>query len=322
MATHFSDMRSDRRLLTLQQIRVVVAIAEHRSLGKAGEQLHMSQSAVSRTLRQVEERLGIRLFDRSQNGVTSTKFVAPILKFAPSINRAIRETARDLKLLNNPESQSLRLGAGIHANDLWINPAIASLVRSNPDVDISVEIYADYELADHLREGTVDYALSELGDYIGCEDLVIEQLAELDLHAICRNGHPLTTLARPDIKDLSCFPMVGNTLSRVIATQFDGLCGRLGRYDPVCGGMLPAIRVTTLSAIKSILLESDAIAVMPSDTVRADLDAGTLVALERSHMPWLVARTGFIFAKSRRVTPLMREFCSAVFAIESERRAR
>jgi hypothetical protein len=76
-----------------------------------------------------------------------------------------------------------------------------------------------------------------------------------------------------------------------------------------------------MNAIKRILLESDAVAVMPSASVHSGMDADKIVALSRFHMPWLVGRIGFITAKARKLSALGQEFRKAVLKIEAERRA-
>lgn len=311
---------SERAFPTFRQIQIIEAIARHRSIGQAAEFLHVSQPVVTRVLKQVEEILGVQLFDRTPYGVMPTIYVEPILKRAQSIQAAMRETERELSKLRAHENDRVRIGAGIHTIEIWGNRALASLVLQNPDLKISLEHYDWNDLIGHLVAGQIDYAVSEISELTDRSDITIEHLTDLDLHFVCNISHPLASGAVPDIGEISRYPMVGNKMVCRLAERFRHHIGRLGEYDYETGGIHAAIRVPTLNAIKHVLMASDAIALMPQESVRAELAARTLVALPRDAMPWLICQIGFIAAATRRMTSPMTAFRKAVLAAEQHRR--
>lgn len=304
---------------TFRQIQIIEAIAQRRSIGQAADALHLSQPAVTRALQQVEYALGVKLFERTPIGVVPTAFAGPILKRARSISDAMRETERELQRLTSPGTSRLRIGSGIHSTEIWTNHAVASMVLADHTLKITVDHYDWNDLIDHIRDGAIDYGLGEISEISTREDLAVEPLAELQLHFVCNPDHPLTRITQPSTEQIAQFPMIGNKLAQPIAAHFQNHIGRLGNYDPETGGIFSMIAVKALNAIKLALAESEAIALMPIDTVRQDVEAGTLVALDRSYMPWLIGRIGFISARTRRATPLMQAFRKAVIAIEAKR---
>lgn len=312
---------SERSFPTFRQILIIEAIARRRSIGQAADSLHMSQPAVTRALQQVEDALGVKLFDRTPYGVVPTIFAEPILKRARSIEIEMRETERELQRLNAPDTDQMKIGSGIHSTEIWVNRAVASMALADHKLKITVDRYDWNDLLDYIRKGEIDYGLGEISEISASEDFQVEPLAQLPLHFVCHPDHPLTRIAQPSPEQIAQFPMVGNKLAQPIAAHFRDHIGRLGYFDPETGGIFSAIAVTTLNAIKLALVESDAIALMPFDSARQDIEAGLLVALERSHMPWLIGHIGFISARSRSLTPLMRAFRKAVIEIELQRSA-
>ena len=314
-------LSDDRPFLSYRQIRIIEAIAEHRGIGQAAEALHLSQPAVTRALQSVEDMLGVRLFDRTPNGVLPTIFAEPILKRARSIDAAIRETERDLKKMQMPELNRLRVGAGIHSIEIWANRTASMLALANHDVQISVTQYDWNDLIAHVLDGSLDISLGELSELEDRPDISVEPLAELPLHFVCRAHHPLVKIENPILEDISRFPMVGNKLAKPLAAHIQSRLGQLGVVDAEAGGIFSAIRVTNLNAIKQSLLASHAVAVMPLESIKQDLASGELIALGRHNMPWLIGRIGFITAKARKASALSLTFRKAVLEIEAERRA-
>lgn len=313
-------MGPERGYPTFRHIQIVEAIARHRSISQAAESLHVTQPVVTRALKQVEEILGVPLFDRTPYGVMPTVYAEPILKRAQSIQTAMRETERELSKLHTNDLNRVRIGAGIHSIEIWGNRALASLVLQNPDLKISLESYDWNDLIGDLVAGQIDYAISEISELTGRTDIAIEHLADLDLHFVCNVSHPLASGAVPDVAEICRYPMVGNKMVRRLAERFQHSIGRLGEYDHQTGGIHAAIRVPTLNAIKHVLTASDAVALMPLGSVHAELVARTLVALPRDAMPWLIGQIGFIAAASRHMTPPMTAFRKAVMAVEHNRR--
>lgn len=306
--------------LTYRHLRVIQAVAQHGGIGRAAEILFMSQPAVTRALQQAEDLLGVKLFDRTPNGVMPTIFAEPVLKRAQSIHAVMRDTENELRILKSPELSQLRIGSGIHSTELWVNKAVAAMALADHQFKVTVERYDWSDLLRQIQDGNIDFGLGEISELETSRDWLVEPLAELDLYFICGVHHPLGQKQNITIADIRQYPMVGNQLVRKITEHFGGQIGRLGEIDARSGGMFSAIRMTSLNAIKLVIAESDGLAIMPIDSVCREIQHGQLIALSRANMPWLVGRIGFISSRFRPMSPAMKVFRKAVLDVEAERK--
>src|SRR6516225_9305812 len=96
--------------LKLRQLRVFLAVAEHGTLLKASEYLHMSQPAVTKYLSDLELIVGARLFSRSSRGVTPTAFGEILIEHANMIMTELRQVSEKLSALSTGHAGSVVVG--------------------------------------------------------------------------------------------------------------------------------------------------------------------------------------------------------------------
>jgi DNA-binding transcriptional LysR family regulator len=127
-----------------------VAVAKERSFTRAAAQLGVSQSALSHTVRGLEERLGLRLLTRTTRSVAPTEAGERLLRTAgPRLDEIEAEMAALGELRDKP-SGTIRITAHDHAVRAVLWPALAQLLPDYPD--IKVEIVIDYGLTDIVAE--------------------------------------------------------------------------------------------------------------------------------------------------------------------------
>lgn len=135
---------------TLNDLNAFVAVARERSFTRAAAQLGVSQSALSHTIRGLEERLGIRLLTRTTRMVTPTQAGDRLLAtIGPRLEEIEAELA-NLSALRDRPAGSLRITAGDHAAETILIPALARILPDYPD--IKVETVIDYGLTDIVAE--------------------------------------------------------------------------------------------------------------------------------------------------------------------------
>src|ERR1043165_5182061 len=96
--------------LKLQHLSVAMAVAQQRSMGKAARQLAVSQPVVSKTVADLEHLLGVRLFDRSPQGVEPTLYCRALLKRSAAIFDDVRTRIEEIRFLADPSAGELRIG--------------------------------------------------------------------------------------------------------------------------------------------------------------------------------------------------------------------
>lgn len=128
-----------------------VAVAKERSFTRAAAKLGISQSALSETIRGLEERLGLRLLTRTTRSVAPTEAGHRLLEtLAPRFEEIVQGLA-SLSQLRDKPAGTIRINAGEHPAVFVLQPALRALLVDNPD--IKVEIIVDYGLTDIVAEG-------------------------------------------------------------------------------------------------------------------------------------------------------------------------
>jgi DNA-binding transcriptional LysR family regulator len=127
-----------------------LAVARERSFTRAAARLGVSQSALSHTIRALEERLGLRLLTRTTRSVAPTDAGERLLRtIGPRLDEIDSELTA-LSALRDKPSGTLRITAGEHAADTVLLPALKKIVPAYPDIQI--EVIVDYGLTDIVAE--------------------------------------------------------------------------------------------------------------------------------------------------------------------------
>src|SRR5262245_45712388 len=134
----------------VEELLIFSAVARERSFTKAAAKLRMSQSALSRTMRELETQLGVRLLARTTRSVSPTEAGERLLQtVAPRLEEIESELAAVSELRNKPAG-TIRITATEYATDAVLLPKLTKLLREQPD--IKVEVIVDYGLTDIVAQ--------------------------------------------------------------------------------------------------------------------------------------------------------------------------
>ena len=133
------------------QLAIFAVVAQERSFTRAAAKLGISQPALSRAMRQLEERLGVRLLARTTRSVSPTEAGEHLLRVvAPRFEEISSEVALLSEFRDKPAGK-LRITAGEHSAISILHPVLAKLLPDHPDLQI--EIIVDYGLTDIVAQG-------------------------------------------------------------------------------------------------------------------------------------------------------------------------
>jgi DNA-binding transcriptional LysR family regulator len=190
------------RHLKMGELRVFVAVLEHRSFRKAAAVLHLSQPAVTKAIASLEETLGCKLFHRVANGVEATVHGACFAPRAMAVFDELRRAAQDLALVSSGAHGTLRVGIVPMPAVPMLPVAINRLANSHPGIFVSVVEAREAELLDRLRRRDIEVAILRLAVIEPAEDLQVAPLFEEALCVVAAREHPLagrTGLTWPDL---------------------------------------------------------------------------------------------------------------------------
>ncbi|MBB3181273.1 LysR substrate-binding domain-containing protein [Variovorax sp. Sphag1AA] len=176
--------------MKLHQLRTFVAVAEHRSIRAAARALFVSQPAVTRTIRELEHDLDILLLRRSVEGVELTEAGAALQVRARLLLQDIRRTREELAFMK--EGRGGQVSAAVTSTiGLTVLPdALESFMRRMPEARISLTEDAPPIALEKLRNGTLDFIVTNtLADDLPAE-FVQHPLFVMQLMIVARAGHP------------------------------------------------------------------------------------------------------------------------------------
>lgn len=124
----------------LSELRAFIAVAKARSFTKAAARIGVSASALSHTIRALEERLGLRLLARTTRSVSTTEAGERLFQSIAPHFEQIRAELDALSELRDKPSGTLRISSGVHAAETILRPKLAAFLPQYPDINIEVSI--------------------------------------------------------------------------------------------------------------------------------------------------------------------------------------
>lgn len=192
--------------LSAKDLRAVLALAQEQNFTRAAERCHLSQSAFSALIRNIEEGLGARLFDRSTRNVQLTPDGGLFEASARRVLRDLEGMADDFREHAQRHKGRVSIAALPSLAAGWLPAVLARYHEQAPGIELSLfDALSDACLA-LVRGGQADLALASAGPDEA--DLATEKLCRDRFHLVCRRDHPLARKRRIRIEDLAAYPFV------------------------------------------------------------------------------------------------------------------
>jgi DNA-binding transcriptional LysR family regulator len=301
-------------LLDIREIHHVTAIGRFRSFARAAESLDISQPALSKSIREIEASLGVRLFERSRRGVSPTAFGEIILSASGPLLRSVDEVLAEIRRVKGLEEGTLRIGAGSFALEMSVSEAVTRMAARHPSLHLRL-VLDDWEsLTRKVVAGSLDVAVAEVTAAEQESQLSVERLGEHGGFFYCRSGHPLLSRNPITFENISGFPLAMSPLPGRVAPFFERI-GAAGRVDPASGHFLPAITLDSVALMKRAVRETDAISWAPERLVAQELADGSFVTLPFAP-PWARLNYGTFRRSDRPVTPALDMFFAELRGVE------
>jgi DNA-binding transcriptional LysR family regulator len=266
----------ERLLLTrlrLRQLSAFVAVYENRNIVKAAEQLSLSQSTVSKTIREIEVDLDLVLFIRSPRGVTPTPFADVLYRHMKSILGEFRSTANELAMVAGGERGQVCIGV-TPASTALLARAVAAFKAAQPSVSVSVVQGTDDVLLSALRLGEIDFVFGRVYEDHRRGGLKREPLFEDPLRVILRSGHRLLKRRGLRLRDLHGEPWVLPHPKAYIRPIIDTAFAQEGLPPPP-----NVVETVSINLTRALMLDADMMTASPEDTYSRELGIGVLRGL-------------------------------------------
>ena len=176
---------------TLQQLRILKAIASEKNFTQASKILFISQPSISKQVKILENRLGILLINRENNKISLTEAGQVFLQYSERILALCEESCRALNDLKNGDRGNLIIGASQTIGTYLLPRILAMFAQAYPQIDLKVQVDSTRMITKNVVDREVDIAI--IGGDIPIElrkNLKVENFVEDELALIIPMSHP------------------------------------------------------------------------------------------------------------------------------------
>lgn len=261
--------------VTYRHVRCFLEVARLQSVQQAADGLAISQPAVSKTLRELEERVGAELFERAGRRLRLTPAGRLFQKHA---GLSLTELDRGIRAIRGPATGAT-LSAGVLptvATRVLPRAALA-FAAAMPDATLRASTGPNHYLLSQLREGRLDLVVGRLAAPAEMAGLVFEQLYAEEVVAVVRAGHPV--LAAPG-SDLADWPLILPPPGAIIRPVVEQYFLTHGRELP-----RPQVETVSLALGRGLVRGSDAVWFISRGVVADEMASGTVMALDLGGLP-------------------------------------
>ncbi len=285
--TGFSGTRGKRMKFTLRQLQIFLAVAKYQNISKAAQSLHMSQSAASEALLNLEHTYAVTLFDRVSNKLALNAIGHTLRKEAETLLAHCHSFEE--KLMDHTDVGHIKVGASFTIGNHLATRYLAGYLASYPEAEVQLDIANTPDVVARVLNFDVDIGMIEGEVHHG--ELELIPWREDELIVFCAADHPLArkrTLTNKDIRE-----------ALWILREPDS--GARQTFDRALAGLLPDINIYLEfkhnEAIKNAVESGLGIGCLSRIVLHKNFANGDLVPLT---LPRRNMRRTFYFALPRK----------------------
>lgn len=293
----------DRRI-KFRHLDAFSAIARAGSLKQAADELHLSQPAISKTLKELEDIVGASLMERDRSGAKLTQEGEVFLQFAEQCTAALRHGLRSVRS-GGDAAAHLKVGVLPSVASSLLPKVAAGFAKNNPDTLLEIHEGPHHDLTSRLRAGRLDLVVGRLGRPETMHGLLFRQLYTEEVVVVAAPASRAALVRQ--FEDLDAF--------RVLYPPSDSAIRPLVARMLIARGVpLFKNRIETASAAfgrSLVLSDADTVWLISRGVVAEDISDGRLVQLDIDTSPTIGA-VGVMSVADEVPTPAMRAFSSAL----------
>jgi LysR family hydrogen peroxide-inducible transcriptional activator len=264
---------------TLRQLEYLVAVAEHGTFGAAAEAVHVSQPAMSAQIAELEQKLGVILFERDRRGARVTPEGEAIVTAA---RRVLDEAAQLVRLASDRRGDlvgQLALGVIPTMAPYLLPTVVREIRRRYPATELRLRELRTAELVDALLDGTLDLGLLAAPVPELERGVEVAELARDPFVLALPEGHPFAGRARLPQSALAGLPMLLLEEGHCLRTHAENACSQIG------AGTLGSIQATGLPSLSQMVAAGMGATLLPACAVEVETRPGSGLTTRRLRRP-------------------------------------
>jgi DNA-binding transcriptional LysR family regulator len=244
-------------------------VAREGSIRRAAERINVSASAVNRQILNLEEQLGVALFERQPRGVKLTEAGKIILDSIRRYNRDIVLAMAQIDDLRDLRRGHVAIGTLLSLSEELIPDVLAELRGEYPDISYSHYAGNSEDIVRQVAEGSLDIGLC--WDPPASTPVLRATTIELETGVLLPMGHPLARAGQVKLSDCLDFPCIFPARGSEIRYLLDRINTGIGMT------ISPAIETNSIQTAKRLAVSGQGIAFMPALSAASEIRAGQLI---------------------------------------------
>lgn len=288
--------------LKLRDLRLLLSVVQWGSMAKAAAQLNLTQSGVSRAIADMEHTLGVRLFDRTSQGVEPTPYGSALRKWGNAVFDDLRQGVKEIEFLADPAAGELRIGCAEPMLSGLLPAIIGPLYRQYPRINFHVTgLSTSPQQYRELRERNVDLILGRMLQPLD-EDLEGQVLFGERTLVVAGLQNPWCRRRKIELSELIDEPWVIPNPNAVVGAIFVDTFRRMNLK-------VPRISVTSTSIqLHAAMLETGPfLSLFPGSLLRFGAKRLALKVLP-VNLPAVPSPVGIVTLKNRTLSPVTQLF--------------
>jgi DNA-binding transcriptional LysR family regulator len=284
--------------ITLRQFQVFESVARHLNHSRAAQELYLSQPAVSMQIKQVEQIIGLPLFEQTGKKLHLTAAGSELLRYARSVLQLLDEMESAFDEMKGLERGHLNIAVVSTAN-YFMPQLLASFIQSHPKIQVSLSVANRDAVIKQLTENVADLAI--MGQPPEGTEMKAEAFLENPLVVIASPTHPLAKTKKIQPKRLA-------NETFLLREVGSGTRGVVERFFTSHKLSLPAhMEMDTNEAIKQSVQAGMGIGIISQHGIELELETGRLCILDVVGFP-IVRHWYFVQRKDKRPSVAAYEF--------------
>jgi DNA-binding transcriptional LysR family regulator len=263
-----------RARLKTRQLMLLIAIGDEGNIHRAAEILNTSQPAASKLLKDLEDVLGISLFERLPRGMRPTWYGETLIRHARIALSSLSLAGSELEALKTGRAGEVTVGAITGPAVSLLPHAVAMVAREHPDLRLQLVVDSSDVLLERLGRSKLDIMVGRLFEMHDKTNLSYERLADEPVCAVARPGHPMLGDATLALAHLEQAEWIVPPTGSVLRHRFELMFQEAGLDIPP-----RLIETSSILFTTKMLQESDFIAVVPTEVARYYASYGMLAML-------------------------------------------
>lgn len=292
-----------RSRLKTRQLLLLACLDQERNIHRASSAMAITQPAASKLLKEIEEALGVALFNRLPRGVEPTPSGEIMIRHARMMLAHLSDAKEEIDALRKGLTGLIHMGVVAGPGAVLVPQAIARMNQQFPRVQVRVDLAVSNLLLPKMKEGQLDIVVARLSPKHDDGQFVFEQIAVEPIRLVVRAGHPLARKRSPTLADLLPCAFVLPPVGDLLRHRFDMLFHQQGLVPPQQG-----VETLALQVLTGLLLRTDMVAVLGQEVAQPYVDAG-LFALLKMPLDLALDPYGIVTRRQVLLSPSAQAMC-------------